>query len=63
MGTFMFLSHPANTEVISWHAGYPYAARAVLINLILIFLRFSKNKRKEISNCFFSCLHFFSDIL
>ena len=48
MGTFMFLSHPANTEVISWHAGYPYAARAVLINLILIFFAlFKKTKEKK----------------
>ncbi|HOD01197.1 MAG TPA: tetratricopeptide repeat protein [bacterium] len=48
MGTFMFLSHPVNTEVLSWHAGYPYAARGTLILLILIFFAlYKKTGRKK----------------
>lgn len=46
--TFLFLSHPANTEAISWHAGYPYAMRATQILLTLIsFAIFKKSKDKR----------------
>lgn len=45
--TFLFLAHPANTEAISWHAGYPYALRATMILITLIlFALFKKSKKK-----------------
>ena len=47
LGTLMFLSHPANTEVLSWHAGYPYALRAnIIIPTLIFFALFKKSKNK-----------------
>lgn len=42
LGTLMFLSHPTNTEAISWHAGFPYPLRASVILPVLIFFALYK---------------------
>lgn len=46
--TLMFLAHPANTEAISWHAGYPYVLKASLIIVILIYFSLYKKTEKKI---------------
>ncbi|MBW6441940.1 tetratricopeptide repeat protein [Patescibacteria group bacterium] len=47
ISTFLFLAHPANTESISWHAGYPYIIRANIIIPILIFFALYKKSLKK----------------
>ncbi len=45
ISTFLFLSHPANTEAVSWHAGQIYVLRANIILPILIFFALYKKAK------------------
>jgi len=46
--TLLFLSHPANTESISWHAGFIYPLRTIAVLLVLIFFTlFRKTNNKK----------------
>ena len=48
IGTLLFLSHPTNTEAISWHAGFPYALRAsIVVGTLIFFALFKKTNRKK----------------
>lgn len=47
IGALMFISHPTATEVVSWHAGYPYALRASVIILTLIFFALFKKSNNK----------------
>jgi len=48
MGTLMFVAHPTNVEVVSWHAGFNYAARAsVIIPTLIFFALYKKTSKKS----------------
>ncbi len=46
--TLLFLAHPANTESISWHAGFVYPIRSVaILGVLILYSLFKKSNSKK----------------